>query len=661
MASPIFRFSVFELDLRSGELRKSGTRVSLQQQPFQVLLCLLERPGELIARDELRQRLWPKDTFVDFEHGLNAAVKRLRDTLTDSADTPRFIETVPRRGYRFIAPVIRAGGVPHVSSGLGDDSAIVQPASTADCEPLLLPRRSSRSRSRRAAPPVDVEARVSPQRRSPGLSAAVTFVGLGLLLALSLVWLGPGQLSGRRASGAPAIHAIAVLPLENLSGHSDQEYVADGMTEAMIVRLGSLQSLRVISRTSVMQFKGTRKPVPEIAKALNVDAVVTGSVQRAGDRIRITAQLIRSDPEEQLWSDSYDRELRDVLALQSEVALVIARQVGSVVTGPQKSRLANVAPTVSPAVYDNYLKGRFQFNKYTRDSIEDSIRLFNAAIAGDATFAPAYVGLASAYNALGTITIGASPPTDVLPTAVAAAMRALELDPTLADAHALLGNIQQQEWQWSEAEARLRRALELNPSHARAHAQLGWWLLCRGRAEEAMVSSRYGRELDPLAEDLHVSYGVTLYNARHYDEAIRELRSLLAINPDNTQALMMLGLTLVETGRFDEAVRALELGASRSNRSPMMLGALAGAYGRGGHHAQGRRLVDELIALRKTSYVTAGAFVFAYMGLGEYEQGFAWLERGYAERTSIMKFMPRHGAPTCPSSSRESRSRPASA
>ena len=639
MASPIFRFSVFELDLRSGELRKSGIRVSLQQQPFEVLLCLLERPGELIGRDELRQRLWPQDTFVDFEHGLNAAVKRLRDSLCDSADTPRFIETVPRRGYRFIAPVSRTGGVPDASSGLGQDPAIVQRASAVETRtpPVATPSESTPIVEISAAR--GLEPRVASHRRLSGLSAAVTIVVLGLVLAMSLIWIGPELLLGRRASGAPAIHAIAVLPLENLSGHSDQEYVADGMTEAMIIRLGSLRSLRVISRTSVMQFKGTRKPVPEIARALNVDAVVTGSVQRAGDRIRITAQLIRSDPEEQLWSDSYDRELRDVLALQTEVALVIAQQVGSVVTGPAKTRLATVSATVSPDVYDHYLKGRFQFNKYTKDSIENSIRLFKVAIAGDATFAPAYVGLASAYSALGTITIGAAPPSDVLPMAVAAALRALELDPTLADAHALLGNIQQQDWQWFEAEARLRRALELNPSHARAHAQLGWWLLCRGRPEEAIVSSRYGRDLDPLAEDLHASFGVTLYNARHYDAAIRELRRLLAINPDNTQALMMLGLSLVETGRFEEAVHALELGASRSNRSPMMLGALAGAYGRGGHHGQARRLVDELIALRKTSYVTAGAFVFAYMGLGEYDQGFAWLERGYAERTSIMKFI----------------------
>jgi TolB-like protein/DNA-binding winged helix-turn-helix (wHTH) protein/Flp pilus assembly protein TadD len=634
MASPIFGFSVFELDVRSGELRKSGTRVNLQQQPFQVLSCLLERPGELIARDELRQRLWPKDTFVDFEHGLNTAVKRLRDTLNDSADTPRFIETIPRRGYRFIAPVTRSGGVLDASAGPGEDSAIVQPAPAVQTR--VMPGESRRPAE------ISAESGLEPpdaSHRRDGLSAALTIVALGLVLALSLTWIGPEQVLGRRAGGAPVIRAIAVLPLENLSGHSDQDYLADGMTEAMIVRLGSLQNLRVISRTSVMQFKGTRKPVPEIAKALNVDAVVTGSVQRAGDRIRITAQLIRSDPEEQLWSDSYDRDLRDVLALQHDVAQVIALRVGGVVAGRQNAQFANVPRTVQAGVYDSYLKGRFQFNKYTRDSIEDSIRLFKAAIAGDATFAPAHVGLASAYSALGGIAISAAAPTDVRPIAVAAAMRALELDPTLADAHALLGSLKQQDWQWSEAEGRLRHALELNPSHARAHAALGWWLLCRGRAAEAIVSSGYARELDPLAEDLHVSYGITLYNARHHDEAVRELRSLLAINPNNTQALLILGLTLTASERFDEAIRTLELGASRSHRSPMMLGALAGAYGRDGQRARGLRIVDELISLRKANYVTAGAFVFAYMGLGEYEQGFAWLERGFAERTTIMAFI----------------------
>jgi TolB-like protein/tetratricopeptide (TPR) repeat protein len=436
-------------------------------------------------------------------------------------------------------------------------------------------------------------------RHFSGRSATVTTVVVGLAIVCGLLWLGAERFSGRRPSAGPSIRSIAVLPLENFSGDPDQGYAADGITEALIARLGGLRGLRVISRTSAMQFKGTRKPIPEIATTLAVDAVVTGSVQRSGGRIRITAQLIQSNPEEQLWSGTYDRDMRDVLALESEVALIVAKQVGIVVTGADSARGTGVAPTVSPAVYDHYLKGRFQFHKYTQASIEESITHFEAAIAADASFAPAYVGLAAAYGSLGTITIGASPPSDVLPKAVAAANRALELDPTLSDAYVWLAIAQQQDWRWVEAEAALRRALELNPSHAHAHAQLGWWLLFHGRTDEAIASSRRGRDLDPLEMHLHVNLEVTLYNARRYDEATRELRSLLTIDPDNFQALMILGLTLIEMARFDEAIQALERGSSRSGRSPMMLGTLAGAYARAGQGARAQRVVDELLVLRR--------------------------------------------------------------
>jgi len=657
-----YTFGPFRLDARKRRLYRDGEVIPLASKVFDTLLILVRCSARVVEKDELMKLVWT-DTFVT-DDSLTQNISVLRKALGDTPDDPRFIVTVPRRGYRFSADVFEISGAETLA-----DSAHTPPGR----EFIALDRQSrppadtDESRSDVAAPPQPAGAagaRAAPAtapsesqeiangRRDNGLrgaalsqrrvlvrAAAMTVVLSGLMLVGYRWWSGQAPLSDRPTSAGRSIRSLAVLPLENFSRDPDQEYVADGMTEALIGRLGGLRSLRVISRTSAMQFKGTRKSIPEIARELAVDSVVTGSVQRSSGRIRISVQLIRSHPEQQVWSDTYDRDVRDVLALQSEVALVIARQVDIIVSGRESARLTAGAPTVTPAVYDQYLKGRFQLNKNTRISIEESIRHFEAAITHDGNFAPAYLGLASAFSSLGTILVGASPPSDVIPKAVAAATRALELDPTLADAHVLLADIQQQEWRWVEAEAGLKRALELNPSHARAHASLGWWLLCRGRSEEAIASSRRGRDLDPLSLDLGVSLGVTYFMARRYDDAIGQLESILAIDPNDVGAQLILGMALVETARFEEAIHALELGASRSDRNPMLLGMLAGAYAHGGQRAAARRIVDELVAMRKTRYVTPGAFVFAYMGLGEHAQVFVWLERAFEERTNIIKFI----------------------
>ena len=658
-AARLYEFGPFRLDPRTRRLYRDGEVIPLSGKVYDTLVILVRSAGRVVEKDDLMKLVWP-DRFVT-DDSLTQSISILRKALGETPDAPRFVVTIPRRGYRFTAGVLEIPVAPSLADSVDTPTghefttvgkpADVQVLSPDAARTFAAPARAVAADAR-AGP---VAAALQSKRIANGTTktlatrgalqrivsagrATTTMVVLGLLLA-GLWWVGIGRFAGRRVSAGRAIASIAVLPLENFSRDPDQEHLADGMTEALITRFGGLRSLRVISRTSAMQFKDTRKPVPEIAKALAVDAVVTGSVQRSGDRIRTTVQLIRSNPEEQLWSATYDRDMHDVLALQSELALIVAKQVGIVVTGADSTRVTSVAPTVSPEVYDRYLKGRFQFNKYTQASVVESITHFEAAMAADAGFAPAYVGLAAAYSSLGTITIGASPPSDVLPKAVAAANRALELDPTLADAYVWLAIAQQQDWRWVEAETALRRALELNPSHAHAHAQLGWWLLFHGRTDEAIASSRRGRDLDPLATHLHVSLGVTLYNARRYAEATRELESLLAIEPDNFQALMILGLTLVEMARFDEAIRALEHGSARSERSPMILGTLAGAYARAGQQARAQRIVDELVSLRKTRYVTAGAFVFAYMGLGEHDQAFVWLERAYAERNNIVKFI----------------------
>jgi TolB-like protein/Tfp pilus assembly protein PilF len=438
----------------------------------------------------------------------------------------------------------------------------------------------------------------------------------------------------------PKITSLAVLPLKNLSGDSTQEYLADGMTEAIIGRLSSIHDLRVISRTSVMHFKDAQLSVPEIARTLRVDAIVEGSVMREGSRIRVTAQLIRGSTDEHFWSQTYDRELRDALALESEVAQSIARKVEVTVTGEEHERLTAARP-VSPEVYESYLKGVFTLDKSnSRASVEEGIGHFEEAIKRDPTFAPAYVGLAAAYDKLGEVFIGA-PPDEVRPKLINAVNKALQLDPDLGEAHVLLAGAHQRQWQWAEAEAGYRRALQLNPNDASAHAGLAHWLLCQGRTDEALAWAQRSRELDPIAFS-GISIGWILFQARRYDEAIHELRSVLAVHNDNPQALWFLGFALIANGQAKEAIPLLEKVLSVSDRSPAVIGVLIRAYAHAGRRTDALRLLGELVRRQRTGYIPTAAFVNAYLGVSDHDQAFAWLGRACQERSNILQFVKVH-------------------
>ena len=438
----------------------------------------------------------------------------------------------------------------------------------------------------------------------------------------------------------PKIRSLAVLPLKNLSGDPTQDYLADGMTEALIGRLSLIHDLRVISHTSVMRFKNPQLSVPEIATTLGVDAIVEGSVMREGDRIRLTAQLIRGSTDAHLWSETYDRELRDVFTLQSDLAQSVAEKVEVTVTGEEHERLTAVRP-VAPEVYESYLKGRFALNKSnSKSEIEASIPNFDEAIKKDATFAPAYVGLALAYTELGTIFVGA-PPGMTRPKVVSAARKALELDPNLTDAHVLLAIVLQEQWHWADAETEYRRALALNPNSADAHAGLAMWLLCEGRTEEAVAWSRRGRALEPLAPS-GADIGGILFQSRRYDESIHELHSVLAVQPNNASALFDLGFVLIANNQPQDAVAVLEKAISVSNRSPGVIGVLIRAYAHAGRRSDALRLLAELQNRRKAGYVPAGAFVNAYLGLGENDQAFLSLEQAYQEQSNILQFLKVH-------------------
>jgi TolB-like protein/Tfp pilus assembly protein PilF len=459
--------------------------------------------------------------------------------------------------------------------------------------------------------------------------------GIAVLALLAATYFS----SRSRVGGAtqPKIKSLAVLPLKNLSGDPAQEYFADGMTEEVIGRLSTIHDLRVISRTSAMHFKNTQLSVPEIAKTLGVDAIVEGSVMREGSRIRVHAQLIRGPTDEHFWSETYDRELRDALALESEVAQSIARRVAVTVTGEEGARLV-AARDVSPEVYESYLKGQFQFTKSnSRADIEESIAYFEEAIRRDPAFAPAYVGLAVAYERLGRIFIGA-PPDEVRPKMISAVRKALELGPQLSDPHALLADVYQKQWQWADAEAEYKQALELNPNDAAAHLGLSEWLMCQGRTEEALAWAQRARELDPLgASGVRIAW--ILVHARRYDEAVRELRSALAVHPDDALALWGLGFVLIAKGQSEEAILVLEKTVSIMGRSPGSLGLLATAYAHAGRRTQALRLLGELKRRRQTTYVPAGAFIDPCLALGDYDQAFAWFERAYQEQSNILQLL----------------------
>jgi TolB-like protein/Tfp pilus assembly protein PilF len=436
----------------------------------------------------------------------------------------------------------------------------------------------------------------------------------------------------------PRIHSLAVLPLRNLSNDPAQEYLADGITEAVIGRLANIHDLHVISHTSVLRFKNPQLSIPQIAKELGADAIVEGSVIKDGDRIRVTIQLIRGATDTHFWSETFDREMRDALALESELAQSIAEKVEVTVTGEEHERLSAARP-VAPEVYESYLKGRFVLGQGDRVRLEQSIPYFEDALNKDGTFAPAYLGLAEAYTMLGTIAAG-DPPQATRPKVISFARKALAIDPGLVKAHVLLANVLQEEWRWTEAEAEYRRALELNPDSAEAHEWFALWLICQGRTDEAVASIHRARALDPVG----VSGGSVawiLFQARHYDEAIREATSALALQPDNVGYLTGLGFALIANNQPADAIPGLEKAISLSG-SPAATGILIRAYAHAGRRRDAMRLLAQLKQRRVAGYIPAGAFVNAYLGLGDKEQAFYWLEQAYKEQSNILQFLKTH-------------------
>ncbi len=544
----VLRFGVFELDLRAGELRKHGLKIKLQEKPLQVLSALLAQPGKVVTREELRKSLWTDDTFVDFDHSINIAIAKLRQALGDSAANPRFVETLSRHGYRFIAPV-------------------------------------------------DLRSQTSPP-------------------------------TGRIM--------LVVLPFENLSGEPDQNYFSEGLTEEMIAQLGRLHPRRlgVIARTTAMHYKGTSKRADQIGQELGVHYILEGSVRRTPDRVRITAQLIQTSDQTHLWAETYDRKLADVLDIQRDVARRISRSLAVELIPEQQAALGRTS-TKNTAAHEAYLKGRYFWNRRTEEGFAKALEYFDQAIRHDPGYALAYAGLADAYDSLGLY--GGIPPGAARLRAKEAALKALEIDDKLAEAHTSLAYAMVLfDWDWPGAEKEFKRAVELDPNYLTGHHWYGLFLTLMGRFDEALRQIDLALKPDPLSMVMNSHKGWILYFAHRFPQAISQLRKALDIDPLYPLTYYFLGLAYLQDAMINDAIRAFQRANELSEGHPGLVAGLAQAYGAQGNMAEAGRFLDQLQEMSVRRYVSPYHAAGVYASLGDRDRAFELLERTYAERSGWM-------------------------
>jgi TolB-like protein/DNA-binding winged helix-turn-helix (wHTH) protein/Flp pilus assembly protein TadD len=602
------RTGLFEIDFASGELHKAGRKVPLQEQPFRVLAVLLERPGEIVTREELQRRVWPADTYVGFDEGLNTAIRKLRVAFGDSADNPRFLETIPRHGYRFIAPVKDADA--STPRAVEDDVHKGHALETVPVQP----------------------------RRTHAAALALS------VLALLFIVVGVIYLARRQPPTTPRRVMLAVLPFQNLSNDPAQDYFSDGLTEETITDLGQLSpaQLGVIARTSAMAYKHTDETVSQIGRELGVDYILEGSVRREAGEARVSAQLIRVSDQTHLWAQNYDRKLHDVLQIENELGTAIARQVQLNLTQQKQSDLSTVR-TVDPEAYDLYLKGRFYWNERNPAAIKESVGYFQEALARKPDFALAYVGLADAYN-IGNI-LGLYTPKESLPQAKAAALKALELDPSLAEAHAALGmELSHYEFDFPGAQKEFLKAIELNPNSAYAHLfYSNCYLLPMGRTAEAIVENQKALALDPLSLPISNFMGMTYMFAGDYEKSYQQFQRTIAMDPTFPLAHQYFAFLLTMMDRYPEAIEENEKGELLTGASPESAAAEAATM-RKAFHDDGKNgfwqktLAQTLATLKqpKGAPMSPGNVAAIYALAGEKDQAFDWLDRAYRERDGMV-------------------------
>jgi TolB-like protein/DNA-binding winged helix-turn-helix (wHTH) protein/Tfp pilus assembly protein PilF len=603
----IFCFGSFEVDTVSGELRRQGLKIRLQDQPFRLLVLLLGRAGDVVTREEVREKLWPADTYVDFDHSLNTAVRKLREALGDSADAPRYVETLARRGYRFIAPVAsrRTAEVAHSADA---DVASVRPSPAA--------RLST-----------------SPLRLL--ILAIVVICAAALIAYWALPRPGPPTQSGRRLT-------LAVLPFDNLSRDADQEYLSDGLTEEMITQLGRLEPdrLRVLARSSTWKYKRADRDIGRLRRELGVDYVLEGSLRRAGERVRVSAQLVQVDDQSQVWAETYERDLRDVLILESEVAEAVARTIVVKLTPEAQARLARARPVRSEA-YQDYLRGRFFWSRRTEAALKQALGYFQKAIAADPGYAPAYSGLADSYSSLGASSIiGGLPPRQAIPEAKAAALKALQIDGTLAEAHTSLAMVHLlYDWDLAASEREFRRALELDANYTVAHHWYSHCLLVLGRTEESLAESKRALELEPLQLVVGIHLGWHYLYMRQYDQAIEQFRKTLELDPAFPQAQRYAAWAYLQKGMHPEAIAALRAALNSIGRNAGIEGELGHVLAVAGRRAEALAILEGLGDLSATRYVSPYSVALVHTGLGDRDQALAWLDKAYDERSDYMPYL----------------------
>ncbi|MEO5896633.1 MAG: winged helix-turn-helix domain-containing protein [Vicinamibacterales bacterium] len=611
------RFGVFEFDPVSGDVWKNGRSTRLTEQPRQVLEMLLARPGELVTRDQLRAMLWPGDTFVDFDTGLNVVVNKIRKVLGDSASQPRFIETLPRRGYRFVAPV----------GAVGDRTA-----------PTLGPA---------ALDSVVSAAPVVAAHRGSSLWRASVLAAVAPLLAATLWWVKPvGQPFGTVFSAetpptaVTRIKSLAVLPLENLSKDPSADYLVSGLAEALDGELAAIRSLTVKSRHSTRLFGGTSVPIGTIGKQLGVDALVRGSLLRTGQTVRLTVELVDVRTEALLWSRAYEHDLGDVALLPREAAAAIGAEVKAAITPAERDRLSRSrARALNPAAFDAHLRGRYLLAGLgeSQANTASAMREFNRAVQIDPSYAEAYVGIAEAEQLQATF-FGGHATLEPRRSALAAARRAIALDPELGDAHAVLARVQLSEFDWPAATASFARMLELSPGNAPGLVWYSYALLTEGRFDAAIEMARRAEAIDPLNLNTRVRVAFARGFAGRNAESIGKYREILALDPSNLMAGSFIVCSYLREGRNEEALAAAGELLARHGRLPIVLSTLALADGRSGRSAEAMAIIDELIASSQRTYVSPTHLAFAYAGVGDRRRSLEWFQRAYEERSNAMLF-----------------------
>lgn len=582
-------FGGFRLDLRSGELRRDGVLVKLQPQPAKVLVLLVSRAGEIVARTEVAEQVWGSETFVDFEHGLNFAIRQIRSALGDDAEQPRFLETLPKRGYRFIAP-------------------IDEPINKASPEVAEAP-------SLRDINPSEDRSRSNPRRWLP-----IAVAGVLVAVLLGVIFLGWRKLQLRASS---PVMVLAVLPFDDLSP-KPEPYLVEGLTEEMIAQLTRInpQRLKVIARTSAMQYAQTKKSAREIGRELGADYILENSIRHEGGRVRITAQLVRTADQTHLWAETYEREMVQLLPLENEVAGNIAEQI-HVRLLPAAAGPGNAHP-VDPNAHEIYLQARHYFNLRSRDGLDNSIDLYKQALAKDPSYAAAYAGLADAYNLKAFY--GFDPTMDAVTQAKIAANKALQIDDSIAAAHAALGYTEFM-WRedWAAAEKEFDRARELDDNYVPAHQWFALYLAAQGRTDEALNQMQFAQKIDPLSPSVRAGLGYIYYFARNYDEAERQARVALQLNPNLMAAHAVLGWSFTEQKRFPEAISELQTASDLSNGALVYRSTLGRAYALSGDAASAKKILAEVEAVQSEPRGVGTSLAALCFATGDSDRAFYWL------------------------------------